>query len=200
MIKFGIFATTAAFIVCAPAFAQSAPATTSSADVPVPVDAGRLVQAKRLIAELAPPEKRDAMIDSIMRPMMANIRHGLEDSAEYRSLFADQPQLRDVMVKFIDAETEHSIKLAREAMPALYEAMATAYARRFSTEQLNELERFFETPTGQAYAAQAATIMSDPDIMAAQRAMMTKSLDGLQDRLRAMTRQMVDQAKKKGKS
>ncbi len=203
MIKFGNFAVALALIASSPALAQSAPAPAAAGPStgPVPVDPARLVLAKHVIETLSPPAKRGALIESVMRPMMANIQHGFEDSSEFQALFAENPQLRDVMLKFIEGETERSIKLAQDSMPAMYDAMAAAYARRFSTEQLSELQRFFETPTGRAYGEQAATIMSDPDVMAAQRAIMAKSLDGLQDRVRVMAQQLIDMAKKKkGKS
>jgi hypothetical protein len=56
--------------------------------------------------------------------------------------------------------------------PSLREGMAEAYARRFDMTQLLEIERFFATPTGTAYAAEALQIANDPGVAARTQAMM----------------------------
>jgi len=48
--------------------------------------------------------------------------------------------------------------------PAMREGLASAYARRFTAKQLGELNRFFATPTGQAYAADSMMIFMDPEV------------------------------------
>lgn len=51
--------------------------------------------------------------------------------------------------------------------PALREGMAKAYARKFSNEQLTELNTFFNTPTGNFYASESFVLMADPEVMQA---------------------------------
>ncbi|MBS0482497.1 MAG: DUF2059 domain-containing protein [Proteobacteria bacterium] len=50
--------------------------------------------------------------------------------------------------------------------PAVRDGVGQAYANRFTTDQLGEMNRFFETPTGKAYAAESMVIMTDPAVMA----------------------------------
>ncbi|MES2096753.1 MAG: DUF2059 domain-containing protein [Pseudomonadota bacterium] len=167
------------------ALAQTTP--TTSADS---VDPARLKLARQLIDQISPPEKRDAMIEAIIRPMMANMRDSFEQSPEFAKLFSKQPAMRAEMLKFISDETERSLRLARETMPSLFDAMAIAYARRFTIDQLIDLQRFYDTPTGRAYAEEAPAVMSDPAVMAAQRAMMAKSFEGMQDRAKDFAKRM----------
>jgi hypothetical protein len=56
--------------------------------------------------------------------------------------------------------------------PAIREGLAEAYARRFDLAQLAELNRFFATPTGHAYAAQTMIISTDPAVMSRMQDMM----------------------------
>ncbi|HEX5183516.1 MAG TPA: DUF2059 domain-containing protein [Allosphingosinicella sp.] len=49
--------------------------------------------------------------------------------------------------------------------PDLRDGLAHAYARRFTVEQLTEMNRFFATPAGQAYASESMLIMIDPDVI-----------------------------------
>jgi hypothetical protein len=185
----------AATLAPLPVAAQTAPVAAAA-----PVDPARLTAARKLIDKIAPPEKRDAMVEQIVRPMMANMRRSMEQSPEFATSFAEKPELKKQMFEFLDAETEHSMTVVRQALPAMWEAMATAYARRFTLDQLAEIGRFFDTPTGRYYAEQAPTIMTDPAVQDAQRAMMAKSFEGLQDRVRAMTEKMQAAAKKESGS
>jgi hypothetical protein len=190
-------------VACASALPLTAIAQTAAAPATgdaAAVDPARLAAARQLIDKISPPAKRDAMIEGMMRPVIANMRQSFEQSPDFTKLFAEQPKLRDQMMAFINAETEHSLKIVRETMPSLFEAMAIAYARRFTTEQLAEVGRFFDTPTGRIYADQAPTIMSDPAVLAAQRAMMAKSFEGLQDRVKEMAKKIEASAKKDGAS
>jgi hypothetical protein len=180
-----------------PTIAQtSAPAASANA----PVDPARLVAARKLIEDILPPQKRDAMIDGIVRPMMANMRDAMTRSPDMAGLFKQHPAMRDQMLQFLDSETERSLGIAHETLPALFDAMATAYARQFTLDQLADMQRFFTSPTGKVYIERVPAIMSDPAITAAQRVMMEKSFEGMQDRIKAMAQKMQDAAEKEGKS
>lgn len=171
-----------------PALAQAAVDTTAEA---APVDPARLAAAHRLIDQIMPPDRRDAMIDQVVRPMMANMRRSFDQSPEFAKLFSEQPEAKKQMMSFLDEETERSLRVTRESMPSLFDAMAVAYARRFTLDQFADIGRFFATPTGRFYAEQAPTIMADPAVQAAQRAMMAKSFEGMQDRVKAMAEKIA---------
>jgi hypothetical protein len=181
------------------AMAQAS-APTPAAAVAAPVEPARLAAARKLIDEILPPEKRDAMVDAIVRPMMANLRESMAQSPDMATLFQQHPAMRDQMLQFLDGETERSLRVAHETMPALFDAMATAYARQFTLDQLADMERFFTSPTGKIYVERVPAVMADPAVTAAQRAMMDKAFDGLQARIKSMAQKMQDAAEKEGKS
>lgn len=72
-----------------------------------------------------------------------------------------------------------------EIEPALREGMTRAYARKFSAEQLTEMNTFFKTPTGSFYASESFILMADPEIMRASMqampAIMNKVLSKIPD-------------------
>jgi hypothetical protein len=60
--------------------------------------------------------------------------------------------------------------------PDIRSGLASAYAKRFDAVQLRELNRFFATPTGKAYAADSYIIMMSPDVMKKMQASMPQVL------------------------
>lgn len=63
--------------------------------------------------------------------------------------------------------------------PPLRSAIARVYARRYDLTQLAELEAFFSTPTGAAYASDSLTLMSDPEMIAAMQGSMGEMMGAL---------------------
>lgn len=59
---------------------------------------------------------------------------------------------------------------------AMRGAMARVFARRYTTAQLAELEEFFSTPTGASYAANALTLMAEPEIREAMQQAMAEAM------------------------
>lgn len=168
------------------ALAQTAPV----AAAPAP-DPARLAAAKSLIGKIMPADRMDAMIEQMMAPMMASLRDAMAQEPGAQAALADNPEARAAISTFIEGESARSIALAKASMPAMVDAMARAYARRFSLAQLNDIDAFFGTPSGRAYAEQAGALMSDPDIIAVQRAMMMKGLEGIQQRAGALSETLV---------
>jgi hypothetical protein len=77
--------------------------------------------------------------------------------------------------------------------PAIRDGLARAYAKRFTPKQLGELNRFFATPTGKAYAADSMVIFMDPEVMTAMtQAMpvMTKQMPAIMSKVEAATADM----------
>ncbi|SFK33298.1 hypothetical protein SAMN03159338_3910 [Sphingomonas sp. NFR04] len=180
-----------AFAAPAAAMAQAAPAVTQA---PEPA---RLAAAKALIAKIMPPERIDAMIDQMMRPMMENLRNAMAQAPQLQAAFAKDPKAKGVLDTFVDEELRHSMALTKSSMPTMMDAMARAYARRFTVAQLNDVSTFFDTPSGKLYAEQAPTIMADPDVLAAQRAVMEKSIRGTMERAQAMVAKLAAEQDKK---
>lgn len=179
----------AAFLAAIP----SAHAQTAPQEAPAP-DPARLAVAKVLIEKFLPSSRRDAMIEQMLRPMFNNMHDTMISSPMFGK--ASDPELATRIDAFVKTELERSIDLTKASMPAMADAMARAYARRFTLDQLKALDAFFETPAGRAYAEQAPSLMSDPDILAAQRAMMAKAMNGLEQRAAAFAAQAAPDGKK----
>ena len=160
--------------VAAQAQSVVAPARTAT-------DPARLAAARNLIELMLPAAQRDQMIEGMIRPIMGNIRQSMEQVPGFNDAIGKDPKVKDAFRRFMKAQEDRSIASLRTGMPGMVEAMAGAYARRFDVKQLAEIRAFFETPTGRVYMAASYTIMSDPDILAWQRDLMTRSMAHIQE-------------------
>lgn len=173
----------------------SAGAQTAPAAVAAPEPA-RLAAAQTLIAKVMPADRRDAMVDQMIRPMIENMRETLLKGPQFESLRAENPEFGPAFDKFVASELEHTLATTKAAMPALTEAMARAYARQFTLAQLQAINAFFDTPAGQAFAQNAPALMSDPDILAAQSAMMNQAMAGMAQRIESFAAKAAEAGKK----
>ena len=173
-----------------------ASAAAQTAPVAAAPDAVRLAAAQALIEQIMPADRREAMVEQMVRPMIANAREAMANAPMFADMARDNPKLATAMNGFMDEESERSIATTKAAMPALFDAMARAYARRFTLDQMRDIGDFFKTPSGRAYVETAPTIMSDPDVMAAQRAMMTQTMSGMQERMAKLVETLGAEAKK----
>lgn len=172
------------------ALAQALGAQTPGAQTPVAQTAGvqtiaapdpaRLAAAERLLDTLMPPALREEMVQGMVAPMLTNVQQGVMQNAKFSRLIGNNAKVRAAFETFMQAQNARTLDLLRRSMPGMMTAMARAYARRFDVAQLQEVERFFRTPTGMAYMRASATIMSDPDIAAFQRDMMGEAMQHVQ--------------------
>jgi hypothetical protein len=157
-------------LVVASAFALTAiPAARAQVPPPVSIpEPARLAEARKLIALVMPADERDAMIATMMNAMMANFMKGVTENPDFEAAVEKAPGAREVFGRFMEREQQQGIAVLRERMPGLVEAMARAYARRFTVAQMIEIETFVSSPTGRLYVSQSAEIMADPDVAAWQ--------------------------------
>jgi hypothetical protein len=180
----------AAGLPAVPALAQASPPPPAAAPDPV-----RLAAARTIIDTMMPPAQRDDMLERMARPMMENMRSTMMSSPMFAPDKGANPKMVALMDSFTKDMFEREIVLMKAEAPALFDAMARAYARRFSLADLKAIGAFFETPAGRTYAAQAPTIMTDPDVLSAQRNLITKSMAAMQDRLAEFTEKMAAENK-----
>jgi len=179
--------------------AQSTPAGQTAATA-TPVDPARLTAAKALLDELMPPDRRNAMLEGMLRPMMANIQQGLLSDPEIAKQLKSTPQARPILESYLRDQTDSTMALLRQNMPGMIDAMAHAYARRFDMKQLGELQAFFATPTGRAYMEQSMQVMSDTDVSAWQRSLMQQSMQKAQADAQELAKKLKAIAPNEGKS
>ena len=172
------------------------------AQTPAPtavVDPARLAAATRLLGALFPPASRTQMMDGMMTPMMNNLRQGVTQNPQFAAEMAKNPKVKAAFDQFMDAQFRHSMETVRTSLPGMFDAIARAYARCFDVAQMGELERFFRTPTGQAYMQASMTIFNDPDVAAFQRQMMVNTMSRVQADTAAFAKEVaaIQQSEKK---
>ena len=156
-----------------PLVANNAPLVGRAAET---VDPVRVAAARTLLDVVMPPTKRDGMIDSMLKGMMVNLSQMMVNSPKLKAAYEGDPRAGTMFQRFFAQQQQSTIAMLKENFPGMVDAMARAYARRFTTAQMGELRAFFETPTGRIYIDQAATIASDPDVANWQRDLMAKSM------------------------
>ncbi len=140
----------------------------------------RLEAARELLEILMPAGEREATIIAMIEPMMANLEAGILQSLESEANFANTPGAQSLFLEFMAAQRAREVELATANLPGMMEAMARAYARRFSRRDMRDIGEFFGSDAGRAYLSQSNTIMADPDVAAWQRQTMAQSMQQLQ--------------------
>lgn len=85
---------------------------------------------------------------------------------------------------------EEMIPTLARIEPAVREALARAYARRFTAAQLADMTRFFSTPSGSAFAREWMTVMTDKEMSAATKGAapeMVKAMPRIVEKVKAAT-------------
>lgn len=186
----------------APALAQQPAPAAAAAPVDAALDSGRLAAARITVDYVFPDGTyariMDKTMDMVMSSMMDSVgKMSLRDVAAMGGM--NEQQLAGVgtgtlneLMTIYDPAYERRMQATMKVMmgemgtmmtrfePAIRAGLAQAYARRFSADQLAEMNRFFATPTGKAYAAEAMVIFMDPAVM-----------EKMQEFLPVLTRQMT---------
>ena len=154
----------------------------------------RLPQAEAVVGQLFPPGTYRKMMDQMMGPMMDGIMSQIgqlpvADIARISGL--DEAALAGIgdarlgeIAALLDPAFEErnritgqvSVDMVTRLMdriePSYRAGLARAFATRFSSGELGELQQFFATPVGGRYAAESMLIYADPQVMAAMNEMM----------------------------
>lgn len=185
----------ATLLLAAAQAATPAPATAAPATQPATeVDPARLTAARRVVDQFFPPDRRDTMVEAMLAPTFATMRQSFVEAPEMATVFGNDPAFKTRLDAFMAEEQARSMRLLRTSLPQMLEAMARAYARRFTVAQLDEIAAFFRTPTGSLYVTQSMTLMSDPDVQASQRAMMAEAMKDMPQRIQKFAREAATAA------
>jgi hypothetical protein len=178
------FAAALAISCATPALAQSAPAAAPAA--PAAIDPERLAAARVTAGKLFPDgtyarmmSGMDGLMDSVMgqvteMPLADLARMGGVPENELKNL--SKGSLKEMMAILdpaFDARMSATMKVMMGEMgrimtplePGMREGLAQAYAKRFSAKELADLNTFFATPTGSAFASESMLLMMDPAVM-----------------------------------
>lgn len=186
--------TLAACLATAPAmaFAQTAPQPAAA------VDPARLAAAKALMDQIMPPTTRNQMISSMMASINQMVLQAVRQNPELSAVIEKEPSAGPIFERFMQRQQAFQTEQLTRNLPGMLDAMAHAYARRFSLSQLHDIATFFATPSGQTYLAEAPTIMSDPDVAAWMGTLMKSSMQQIPDQIAQLMADLKAVQGKKG--
>jgi hypothetical protein len=153
-----------------------------------------LAVAHQILDTAFPPAKRmqmfGSMIDSLTEQMKSAVPSSqFSNDKDFQALL-DRSQAR--MFAELKAATQ-------DAIPDYFEAMARAYARDFSLDDLDAILAFAKTPTGQHFFERSTQILKDPDVQAASQRMSAKLMAKLPEITRQSMQDVEDYVAKKQK-
>ncbi len=188
-----------------PAAAQDAPPA-STVPPAAPIDPQRLAAARTTVDHIFPQGTYARIMNGSMNGMLDNIvkTSGAIPLREVAGLAGQPPAelarlgqttLADIMAIFDPVHDQRMAIVMHTTMtamtdimsqlePSIHEGLAEAYAARFTTSQLADMNRFFATPSGQAFAANVMTIQTDPAVMTRMQAIvpvLMQRLPGIMD-------------------
>lgn len=88
-----------------------------------------------------------------------------KDESLHETLAAKDPYFDQRMAAINTAIEEEASKVSAIIDPRMREGLSRAMARRFDAQQLGDINAFFATPTGHAFAGQYLRLWLDPDAM-----------------------------------
>ncbi len=154
-----------------------------------PVAPAQLALAQQTTTALVPPGSLEKMLDNLygklfkglmgelggMSDLMLSIKTGV-DSEKVEAL--DDKTKTAVADLFDPYRQQREDQITKIVKPLISEVlsdlegpmrngMAHAYARKFSAEQLTQMNGFFATPAGTAFASEWMALQADPEVMLA---------------------------------
>ncbi|GAA0477286.1 hypothetical protein GCM10009096_18960 [Parasphingorhabdus litoris] len=199
---FAITVSSLALAFSTPATAQDADATATAESEAKPIDPARLSAAKNTVDYLFPLGTYERMmrgtLDQMMDQMMVSMggmRMG--DLASAGGVAKDdipddigERTLADIS-READPHFEERMKISTKVMmnemvdlmvamePAVREALTNIYARKFTVSQLNEMNGFFATDTGGAFARDYMMVFVDPEMMQSMMNMVPEMMQAM---------------------
>ncbi|MDT8760611.1 hypothetical protein MZO42_18065 [Sphingomonas psychrotolerans] len=162
---------TLAFAVPGAAIAQTAAPTATP-------DAARLTIADKVVAKLVPqgtylrmmrdnfPKMMDAMIGQMSGLTAADLGEKDKSGKSVAQLAAEKdPAFRERMTIMTRVMGEELGMLMDRLEPRVRVALGKAFARRFTLQQLTDLDAFFATPSGAAFAKDYLLTFMDPEMI-----------------------------------
>ncbi|WP_141396504.1 MULTISPECIES: DUF2059 domain-containing protein [Sphingomonas] len=191
-----------AALIALPAAAQSSsPAPSPAPSASAAPDAERQALGTQVAARLFPVGTYQRMMTGTMDKLMDSVMGSvgtmpLAQLATMGGLSTEQaadlpPVTLDQIMAIYDPHYRERSQIEMRAMmaamgelmgrfePRMRAALAAAYARRFTAPQLREMNAFFATPTGGAFAAESMTIFMDPEMMQEMQGMMPAVMEQL---------------------
>lgn len=188
--------------VAAQAAAPEQSAATNAAPAAAePVDPARLAAARPVVEKLWPLGTYRRMMDGVMNGMMqqimnqmfdipandfakaAGLPEGQTDATKGKTLgdLASEadPHFRERTTIATDVMLKEMLPLVERLEPGIRDALATVYARQFSAQQLADMNQFFATPSGQAFASEFMMTFVNPELMGQMQSFVPELLQAM---------------------
>ncbi len=176
------------------ALGAGSPAFSAQETPPVPVaalDPRSLTLATEILDIAYPPEMRQAMMARATDTLMEQARSAAEQSLGG----AMDDDARRIFDRFIERVRAVSNRQIADGAPAIFIAMARAYARIFSYAELVQIRAFVGTSAGTAFMQRSTNLLADPDVARANTAYMRdafRALEPLEAELREEVRAYLE--------
>lgn len=204
MIRLALTAT----LIAAPVPAQAqAQAPTGAA-----IDPARLVAAEKVVAALVPQgiyarimrDQFPRMMDMMMARMSGMSPADIGEAGDGTlgdKMRAQDPHLEERTRIMNKVMGEELATLFGTLEPRVRAGMSRAYARKFTAAQLADMQRFFATPSGTAFANEYIALFADPELvgeMAAAAPQMMRAMPAIMKKVQAATAHLPPPPKKTG--
>jgi hypothetical protein len=192
--------TASSFALTVSASAETPAATTAA---PAPVDPVRLKLAEQTVAKLIPPGTYQKMMKDMMDTMAGGMvdqmmgidaatmagMAGVEADSEAAEA-AKGKTMADIMAE-MDPNFKERMDITMKVMfsemgdlmsamePIVREALSKIYARKYSAQELADMNSFFATPSGAAFAGNFMATFTDKEMMDASFGMMPKVIEAM---------------------
>lgn len=160
---------------------------------------------KKMMGDMMGPE---GMLGAVFDMKLGDVvAPGKEMSAEDKKIA--ETTMRDAIAAK-DPHFQERMRITMEVMgaemgavmtkvePAVRDGLAKAFARKFTTTQLQDLNVFFATPTGRFYAAESMSLFMDPELLKSMMAMMPelmKAMPAIQEKVKKATAHLPEPPK-----
>jgi hypothetical protein len=81
-------------------------------------------------------------------------------------------------------------QMVTDLEPGMREGLAHAYANRFTPAQLADMNAFFDTPSGSAYAANAMLIQTDPEVIGQMTSALPRAMRTMMSQMPAIAKRV----------
>lgn len=136
-------------LVAAPVAAQPASASASE-------DSTKMALATRIVALAFPEDQRIAMFGGAMDNLYAQMKPPVDQAGD--------KEAAAITERHISAMRNDIMADLKANSGGLFDAVAKAYVRAFTLQELQDIERFVATPSGAAYVQRSAAILGDPAV------------------------------------
>lgn len=202
----------AALCLAQPVLAQTAPIPA------VAPDPARIAAAEKVVAALVPNgvymkmmrDQFPRMMDTMMAEMMGMSptelglpeERGENGKTMGAAIATADPHFQERMQIMTRVMGEEMSAIFGKIEPRMRAGLAQVFARKFTTPQLDQLNTFFATPTGSAFAGEYLTMFVEPEVMKEMMAVMPemmKSMPAIMAKVEKATAHLPEPPKAKAK-